>query len=253
MSIKLPNKPTVEELMAAGCDRNIPVEIHKHTGNAAIPVARARMMCKDGERLYLDEPQTIGKDVKMGKGTNVDVFCSIGDQLFTFTTSVASMQCKVRLNKTKELVGMALNLPASVAQGQRRSRFRTSLALQTPIPVSMHQASMDLNSAPIDAARFDGRLVDASDGGIGVMFDFDRPYKFKMYDRWIVRFVIPGESETTVLGCELRQARTIREDETMKVGLLALPWPSPRAMRERMLPMARYLTGIERALLQRAS
>jgi len=248
-----PKKTSDADLLKSGCERNTPVEIHKHTGDIAIPVARARMMCTDGERLFLDAPQTIGQPVKMGKGTSVDAFFSIGDGLFTFTTTVASMQCKVRLNAEKTLVGMALNLPSEIKQGQRRSRYRTSLALQTPIKVSLHEANKDLNSSPIEAARFEGRIVDASDVGLGVLLDFDRPRKFKVYGRWIATFQIPGESDLTTIGCELRQARTIREGETMKIGLLALPWPSPRALREQMLPMARYLTSVERSLLKRAS
>jgi len=245
------NDPAV--LLASGCERNIPVEIHKHTGSAAVPVARARMMCIDGERLYLDEPHTIGKPVKMGKNTSVDAFFSINNTLFTFSTTVASMHCKVRLNESKVLVGMALNLPREIHQGQRRSRFRTSLAMQTPIKVTMHQASSDLNSAPIDAVRYEGRLVDGSEGGLGVLLEFDRPRKFKIYDKWIVRFQLPDLDEPTTLGCELRQTRTIRDGETMKIGLMAMPWPTDRTMREQLLPLSRHLTSIERHLRQKAS
>ncbi|MCB9847402.1 MAG: hypothetical protein H6814_03195 [Phycisphaeraceae bacterium] len=248
-----PNNPTDADLLRWGCERNTPLEIHKHTGDVAIPVARARMMCTDGERLYLDEPQTIGQPVKMGKGTAVDCFFSIGHELFMFTATVASMHCKVRLNEQKTLVGMAINLPAEIRQGQRRSRYRTSLALQTPISVTMHEASKDLNSSPVGAARFEGRIVDASDTGLGVLLEFDRPSKFRIFGRWFLRFQIPGESEPTTLGCELRQCRTIREGESMKIGLLAMPWPTERALREQMLPMQRYLTSVERSLLKRAS
>jgi c-di-GMP-binding flagellar brake protein YcgR len=247
------DNPTDFELLASGCERNTPVEIHKHTGEAAIPVARARMMCIDDERLYLDEPQTIGRQVRMGKNTGVDAYFAIGEALYTFTTTVASMHCKVKLNESKTLIGMALNLPSDIKQGQRRSRYRTSLAMQAPIPMTMHHASKDLNSAPIDADRYQGRLVDASEGGFGVMLDIDRPMKFKLFDRWIVRFQIPGEGDPTTLGCELRQVRTIREGEMMKLGLLALPWPTTRALREQMLPMTRYLTSVERRLLKRVS
>lgn len=244
---------TDAEILAAGCERNARVEIHKHTGDATIPVARARMMCMDEERLYLDEPQTIGKQVEMGKGTAVDAFFSLGDGLFTFSTTVASMNCRVRLNGAKTLIGMALDIPRTIKQGQRRSRYRTSLAMQTPIKVSMHQASSDLGSSPIDADRVEGRLVDASEGGFGVMLDFDRPLKYKLYEKWVVQFHIPGEPDLTLLGCELRQIRTIREGESMKLGLLALPWPDQRAMRSQMLPLTKYLTSVERRLLKRVS
>lgn len=255
MSVKKKQSGTVDPkaLLTSGCERNIPVEIHKHTGNAAVPVARARMMCLDDERIYLDEPQTIGQPVKMGKNTAVDAYFSINHTLFTFSTTVASMRCKVRLNESKVLIGMALNLPSDIHQGQRRSRYRTSLAMQSPIKVTMHAASSDLNSAPIDADRYEGRLVDGSEGGLGVLLDFDRPRKFKMYDKWIVRFHLPGESELTTLGCEVRQSRTIRDGETMKVGLMAKPWPTDRAMREQLLPLSRHLTAIERQLRQKAS
>ena len=253
MDEKIPDNPTDAELLALGCERNSVVEIHKHMGDAAIPVARARMMCTDDHRLYLDEPQTIGMQVEMGKHTAVDAFFSVGDGLYTFSTTVASMHCKLRLNETKTLIGMALNLPSQVKQGQRRSRYRTSLAMQTPIPVTMHHASPDLGSSPIDADRYTGRLVDAAEGGIGIMLDFDRPLKFKLYDRWFVRFQIPGADDPTSLGCELRQIRTIRGGEMMKLGLLALPWPTTRAMREQMRPLTRYLASVERRLLKRVS
>lgn len=247
------NNLSVDEIIDACCERNTPLEIHKHCSDGAVPVAKARMMCADAERIYLDEPQTIGKDVEMGKGTNVDVFFSLGDDLYTCSTSVASMKCKVRLNEHKTLVGMALDLPTKITKGQRRSRFRTSLAMQAPIPVTMHEAFDDLNSAPVNAKRFSGRLVDASEGGVGVLLDFDRQRKFKLYGRWIVEFHLPGESDPTILGCELRQTRTVRENELMKIGFLALPWPSPRAMREQLQPLTRFLTSIERNLLKRAS
>jgi c-di-GMP-binding flagellar brake protein YcgR len=248
-----PDPQEILSLLNSCCERNISVEIHKHTGDAAVPVARARMMCTDSERLFLDEPQTIGKEVQMGKNTAVDVYFSLGDKLYTFATTIASMQCKVRLNQTKTLIGMAINLPKKIDQGQRRSRFRTSLALHTPIPVTLCEASGDCNSCPLDAFRFEGRIVDGSEGGLGILLEFDRPRKFKVFGRWIVEFHIPGESETTVLGCELRQVRTIRENELMKIGIMALPWPNTRAMRERMQPLARHLNSIERQFCQRAS
>lgn len=248
-----PDSPEFLSLLKSACERNMPVEIHKHTGDAATPVARARMMCMDNERLFLDEPQTIGKIVKMGKNTPVDVYFFVGDQLHMFSTTIASMQCRVRLNVSKILVGMALNLPSKVQQGQRRARFRTSLSTYTPIPITLIEASDDLNSSPIDAARFEGRLVDGSDGGLGILLDFDRPRKFRIYGRWFVHLHLPGASERTLLGCELRQVRTLRKNETMKIGLMTLPWPNTRAMRERMRPLALLMTSVEREFRQRAS
>jgi len=252
MPHKKPDKQDATERIRWGCERNVPIEIHKHTGDATTPVVRARMLWCDDEHVYLDSPQSIGREVRLSRDTPVEAYFAVDGELYAFSAVVASMNCRVRLNSSKVVDGVALTHPAVVKQGQRRARYRTSLALQEPIHVWMHRAMSDLESAPIDSGLFQGRLVDASDTGFGVLIDGDLAHRFKVFDRWFIRFLIPGVTEETVFPCEVRQVRTARGGAATRIGLMALPWPSTRELRRKMMPLSRYLASVERQLCKRA-
>jgi len=234
-------------LLKAACARSAVVEFHRQEGTLAIPAARARMLAIDGNGIVLDRPQVIGREVPLGAGQTVDAFITIDDELYTFQTSVINGDVPVTVNGEKHVKGVRIQLPGAVRVGQRRQYFRTSLALVQPLPVTLHRTDReDPTATPVGAHHFKGQLLDASAGGFGVRVDDVIYTRFKIYNHYFLTFITPDQEEETTVLCELRQTRPIRDGESVKIGLLTLPWPSQRELDRKLQPLVRYLTEMQR-------
>ncbi len=245
--------PDPDALLQDACRRSAVVEFHRQDGRVAEPAARARMIAVTDDALYVDEPQIIGQDAKFSWGKHLDAYFQEGDNIFTFVAKVENTKCKLKLNATKVVTGMKLARPKTLELGQRRQHYRTSLALQEPIPVAIHRTDRDdPTSTPVTAHHFDGQLLDGSGGGVGVRVDVDTAGRFDIFDRYFVSFTVPGEDAPLLLLCELRQAREIRSGRSVKLGLQVLDWPSARRAELAMRPFTQYLTAVQRAKLKAA-
>jgi hypothetical protein len=235
-------------LLRAACARSSVLELHRAENNAATPAARARLLgfSKSGN-LLLDRPQVIGRQVPLGMGQTVDAFFQFDDELYTFATSVLRIDVPVRLNDDKRVFGAEIAAPKLIKKGQRRAAFRTSLALQDPLPVRLHRTSAeDPYQTPISAHRFEGYAVDGSQTGLGVRIEGVPYTRFTLFDQYFLAFTCPGETEETVLLTELRQRREIKSGQAAKLGFLVLPWPTQRAADIAAQPLHRFLMDVQR-------
>jgi len=240
-------------LLEGACARNTPLELFRRVGDASLPVARARMLDIDGELIYLEEPQTIGMDVRINAGDPLTAFFSRSEALLCFHTTVKSRSCPVRLNARKVVQGMTIRRPANVKPGQRREYFRTSLATQDPIPVRMHEASsQEPATCPIGALRYEGRLVDGSGSGLGVRIDGENCSKFKRFRLFFVTFCVPGTEHRLDTLCEVRQARPILDGHAVRIGMFIHPWPTQRHLTRQIQPFLRYLVEVQRRVRRSA-
>jgi len=235
-------------LLRTACERSCVLELHRQENHATTPAARARLLgfSKSGN-LLLDRPQIIGRRVPLSSGQTVDAFFQIDDDLYTFSAAVVRMDVPVRLNDEKRVFGAEIEAPSVIKLGQRRAAFRTSLALQDPVPVRLHRTSAeDPHQTPVSAHRFSGVITDGSHTGLGVRIE-GAPYtRFALYDHYFLSFTLPGESRETVLLVELRQTREIKSGEAAKLGFLILPWPTQRAADLATQPLQRFLMDVQR-------
>lgn len=242
--------PDPDAVLQDACSRSAVIEFHRQGGRVADPAARARMLAVTDDALYTDEPQIIGAGGDHSWDKRFDAYFMDGDNIFTFEARVASSKCRLKLNAQKTVTGMKLERPRVLELGQRRQFYRTSLALEAPIPIAIHRTDRESPlCTPINAPHFAGLLIDGSGGGLGVRIDNVAAGRFMMYERYFATFSVPGQNRITLL-TELRQTREIRNGESVKVGLQILDWPSARDVERVIQPFTQHLNAIQRAKLK---
>jgi hypothetical protein len=243
------SRPAHEDggVLERACARNVPVELHRRNSDGLQPVMRARLIALDDANLYLDSPQTIGLNACVEDDEQLVGYFDLGENMFTFDTTVVHALCNIRLNAEKTVPGLSVTRPAAVQTGQRRSFFRRCVAAERPIEVSVHVTDPSQpDSCPVDALRVAGTLVDASEGGFGVNIPHDPRRPVKLWDQIFVRFQLPGLETETELLCEVRQIRALPRLGLVRLGLMALPWPDHRYLNLMTRPVAKYLVDLER-------
>jgi c-di-GMP-binding flagellar brake protein YcgR len=243
------------DFFAEAIDRNIPVELFRSEQLGRMPAARGRLISADATTVFIDEVQTIGRDVSLPAGQSLEAYFTIGEAIFHFSTAVIDPHCNVRLNQTKVVPGMSVKLPRRVDQGQRRNAFRVSLAMQTqailteifPAPDGTMGKPPEADATP----ERTGTLVDGSEFGLGLTIPPGRGAGTKRFEHVWVRITLPGEDEPITVLCEVRQVREINSGSSLKVGVLILPWPSPRELQHAMRPLQSLMREAQRAELSR--
>jgi len=240
-----------DQLLRDACTRSAVVEFHCQEGRSAEPAARARMVGLTEDALFVDEPQIIGQDPDFKWGARYAAYFHDGDTMYTFLAIVEASKCKLKLNETKTVVGMKLARPHVIEVGQRRQFFRTSLALETPVPIRMHKTDRENPMrTPITALRCEALLLDGSGGGIGVRVDGKKAGQFKLYDHFFVSFELPTSPRPFLFLTELRQVREIRGGESVKLGLNILDWPDSRQVERNLQPFTQHLNEVQRSKLR---
>ncbi|MEC9372290.1 MAG: PilZ domain-containing protein [Planctomycetota bacterium] len=234
-------------LLEEACARNVPLEIHRRSPNGSVPCARGRMIWLDENNIYIEQPQTIGREVRLAPNQHVDAFFSLHGEIYGFPSIMFDTDCTIRLNTAKTIRGMSLVRPAELRPGQRRSHYRVSLACQDPIPAIMHATAEEtVDAAPWPYQPFSGTIVDASAGGFGVIISHAHARPLEIYDPLFIHFQVPGGTEPLLFLCEIRQIRPLRADLDDKLGLMIVTWPDQRAMTRSIQPLLRMITDIER-------
>lgn len=242
----------IPDQLREACARNAPLELHRSTAKGTEPVARGRLLAIKDDRLYIEKPQAIGKDLDLGMGQEFRAFFIIGDLLLFFETFIVDPICVLKLNKEKIIHGVALAAPSRLQQGQRREFFRTSLACQAPISVRLHETNpAHPTHCPINARRFEGQIVDASGGGVGVVLE-ETPRRLRVNGHYFATFQLPDVDDELVFLVEARQLRPIRDETAVRIGFMFVPWPTPFDLTRKIEPLIRYLTVVQRNLKRSA-
>jgi len=241
------------------CDRNVPLEIHYINPNMSrdridsdILIAQTRMLGVDEKRIYLDSPQCIGKQVRLCRGRKVDGYFTIQNTIYKFTTTVTDTNCMVILNREKTIVGMCLQTPTVISEGQRREDHRISVQSLEPIRVVLHEGIKNQpGQAPIDAKKFEGTMVNISRGGMAIKFEKEDRFLLKFGYWYYLNFSLPGEEEPFLFLAELRHIDELFNGQARRIGFQFLNWPDPMKMRGKIGVLNRFLSKLERSQLQK--
>ncbi len=208
---------TARALLEGMCAQNRSAEVHYWRGDELCS-ARMRLLDISDDEIRVDKPQCIGREVILRHGTSLTVYFSHSGTLYAFKSKVTKPILRFDLNHRKSIVGMALKVPTEVSEEQRRHDFRLSLA-RYDITATLHETSpQDVNSAPISAAQFAGRLINISATGLGMLFDTDRCPKCSHWDIFYIQYCLPKINEPFVLLVEVRHARAIHDGLEKIVG-----------------------------------
>jgi c-di-GMP-binding flagellar brake protein YcgR len=237
---------SVAKLLEDACDRNLPVEIHHHTVNDELIVARSRILDLDEEFVFLDSMQSIGKRVSFRKDKLLTVYFFVNGVRHAFQTRVVQSEQIIELNERKRVLGVSVTRPSRIDERQRREDFRVSLACTGPVPIDFHeQPSLESNQCPINAKRFKGVMVDVSRGGLAAIVDLSEHDLFKPGDLFFVTAILPYGIGETVLPVEVRQVRLVRDDSASRVGFRFPAW-EPRVTQPHRQRVAKFVVSLER-------
>lgn len=234
-----------------GCARNVPLELHYHTPDDVVQVFRTRMLDLDGRQLYLDSPQHDGKRTTLNRGRTVSAYLLLNGTRYAFRSRVLNTKCWVQLNNTMRVPGIAILRPKRVQEHQRREDYRVLLAGTDPLHVDLHEADADNpDVCPMTAARFSGRVIDLSRGGMCLCVERERRQRVVTGEYYFVNGVIPdGEGEIAML-VEVRHFGTIARTGAWRLGVRFTSWNRPFT-KPFIHRVARYCAEVQRRCLRR--
>jgi len=246
-------------ILQEACDRNVPLQLHYVNPNLSkertepdVLVAYTRLLKVDKEKIYLDCPQHIGKQVRLCSGRRVDGYFTMQGVIFKFQTLVTDLNILIELNKHKKIVGMCLATPHLITEGQRREDHRISVSAREAIPVAVHEG---INDTPgqtlLDAKRFRATIVNLSRGGVALKFEDENRFLLKYGQWYYLAFRLPDEKDELLFMAELRHITEILEGEARRVGFQFLNWPDALEMRSKLAILNRFLANTERSQLQK--
>lgn len=242
-----PDTQDLAALIQEACARNTVIELHRRENHDLVPAARGRMMVTRADKLFVAEPQIIGRDTRLFVGQRVDAFFVSSGVIFQFETEILSTDEMIRLNNQKRVRAFMLSAPTRVTPGQRRGFFRTLVLSEANISAVLRFVpEIDPMYCSIATPPIVGAVVDASPLGFGLNLPNVTPTRMKMYSNYFITFTIPGTSDKITTLTELRQAREIPEINATRVGLMMVPWPSRREHTLSIQPLLRWLNEIQR-------
>ena len=240
-------------LIEDACARNAPVELQYRAADGERLIAKSRVLGVDAERVFLDAPHSIGQDVVFQRDQELEGYLLINEVRYAFKSRVRELDAMVRINAEKRTVGMVIDRPDSVVEGQRRTHFRVSVIANEPIQIQIHGAIPGSSGAcPVDAHVFEASLVNLSVGGAGLRVSPIDCRTIRVGDDLFMTFHLPEEDQEFYFLTEVRQIWAIPGDAAKRVGVKIKPWPSPRDIRRTQQRLQRYITQVQRARLRRA-
>jgi len=245
----------VDALLGTAAERNLSVELHARLADESesVLVARSRVLVLGEKEVLLDRPQAIGRHVVLEAGQVIDVYVGLDGELYRFTARISRPQFIVELRERKTLIGMAIERPVRAAAAQRRNHFRVLLAAMEPICVTLHDGAHEpIGSAPLDAARYAGELVDLSMGGASVRVNDHPTGSLQINDRLYCAFTLPQEASETIVLSHVRQRRSIADTSALRIGLQFVGWPDQRSFEREQDRLQRFVARVQRERLKKA-
>lgn len=234
-------------LLDEAASRNIAIELHYMDAAGQLMVGRTRVLGMDDERIYLDMPQSIGKEVRYLCGQRVTAHVQMYGTRYEFNAIVSESRCPVQLNRAKRVEGMALWKPRMAQESQRRHDYRVSFTMVDPVNLLFHEATDPTgHSCLVTARRMQGRVANLSLGGVGVRVDVPPTDKFKIAQRWFLSFQLGDQKDNFLMLAELRHFRSILNDQASIIGFQFLQWPDRHELQRQQQRISRHLTEIQR-------
>ncbi len=208
----------VRRMLESACARNTSAELHCE-GDEGRLTARLRLLAVESHQLLTDEAQFVGSATVLRQRQSVMIHFLYDGVRWAFRTQVSRPLLLVTLNNEFRVRGMALQLPDQIAEQQRRSDFRVSLAGRDIVANLHATAAGDVRVCPVDAERFEGRLTNISAGGLGLLVSRNSRRSFALGELFYACFRLPDLDPECVLPVEVRNHRRVAESGATLVGV----------------------------------
>lgn len=238
-----------DRIIAEAVQRDHRLELHYMSNSGEVMVGHTRMVGCDGQTITVAAPQGVGKAVHFHTDKACDAYLFLEQQMYRFKTTVVSSACRVRLNERMMISGMLIARPNEVIEGQRRANYRSTLLHDEPLAVVLHETDGEAegpNFCPLEGVTIHGRLVDISEGGLGVRVETGLYSRFKIGMLFFAETRLNDVNADLYALVELRQARPILEGTATKLGFMFRAWPDVRTFRRNLDPIRRLVVQLER-------
>ncbi|MGB2985582.1 MAG: hypothetical protein WBE26_06835 [Phycisphaerae bacterium] len=241
----------VERLIGAGCARNVPVELHYETAGGAIVMGRVRLLELTERQFLADRPLYSNDDAQIPTGAAISVHVLLDGVRYQFDSAIEESKRLVRLNARQRVPGIALRRPAVMAESQRRSHLRISMATYDPINIDLVRPDPTFPDAcSIDAELVAAWMLDLSVGGVSVLVDHRILNRVQQTERFFLTFALPSvDDEFYMLGSH-RHSRVVEASDSLRIGLSFRPWRD-RQFTHDQRRLSRFIAEHERSMLRR--
>lgn len=242
---------SVDELLEAGCARNVPAELHYEDARGMVSVARARLLGVEGKEILADRPLYLEDNAEIPPGKPITVHVLVNGTRYQFTSAITAVNRFVRLNARQVVPGIALRKPKTVAPSQRRANLRISLANYDPISVVLVHPHPDIPDACwIDAHALSAWLIDLSGGGTSVLVDRMILGRVRRGEQFYLTFFLPLDGGWFNMLGTVRQCRTVEVSNSLRIGFNFRPWPGSNFAQDQQR-VSRFVAAFERRILRR--
>lgn len=239
-------------LLKDACERNRQLELHYETTGGEFVSAHTRVLGVDGDHLFLEEPQNIGKKVNFRRGQVVDAYLKLHDKLYRFQTRVLEFNRPIKLNRHQTVSGLVVSRPLELKEGQRRNHYRIgTVGVDQVLPVTLHGCSPG-GTTGLQAEVWQGQLVDLSQGGARVLLDGRAYLRFRVGTLLFMGFRLPEHEQEFLFQAETRYITEVLQGEATRVGLKFLPYPNQAGFRKMTQRLSRFIAQQQRVELGHA-
>jgi len=246
-----PSSSSIADLLTAGCHRNVPAELQYDSPDGTVVVGRIRLLAWTDRHLLTDAPVYTEGDQPIPRGAHVTVHVQVNGKRLRFSSRIEEDRLQVPLNSRQKVPGMALALPTTIRESQRREHFRISLAGCGPVIVDLAAAAPNVPDAcDLAVGVMRGRLIDLSAGGISVSVDRRAAHDVAIGQRLFVSFQLPGVEERFDMLGAVRHRRRVVQSESVRLGLSFRAW-GDQSLQAAQSRLTRFITEHERRLLRR--
>ena len=238
---------TQKSIIASACARNSHIEIHRHRLSGELLTFGGRMLHEHEGQLGVAMKRIDTKLDCLNPGNVVTVYVLEGETLYSFLAEVCRVNTGIGVNDETSTNGIWIRRLGSVAPRQRRDAYRTLIAGSHNIAVSIHHAHEDIaGAAPIGAAVFDGKLVEESATGIGVLLEGDVTRHFDRGMFVHVSFRSTKDDEPFFFLAKVRHGRTLHGSLHTRIGLQLIAWPDRARYGHELYRYEHFVTDIAR-------
>jgi len=186
----------------------------------------SRMLHLGADGLVIERPHHQGQALQVSDGDRVVCSCRLGQEILRFHAVVAE-HVWFRLNQQAGIPAVLLCELSEPRLVQRRRYFRLALTNRRPADVTCWLVMTEESGAVRVCSKFDGKIVDLSTGGIGVLIE-DESLLVDTTDRQLwVRFSLPNENESLIFRVELRHMQGGTGQGDCRIGLEFMEYVEP--------------------------
>ena len=242
---------SVDELLAAACDRSVVLQLHYEDSSGSQVIGKTRIRSLNERQILADAISFVDKNERIPSGRPLRAHFKIRGNRLQFRTVIENNRVPVAGPGRDRAYGVALRKPTSLSESQRRTHVRVSVAAGEAIQVFVvHRSGKTPNACAVDAAHPLGRLLNVSAGGMTVLLPMDGLRRSKENDRFFLTFALPqGGGDFHLLG-SLRHTRKVERSDSLRVSFAFKPWDGS-ALRNDQMRIERFIVEREREILRR--